>query len=179
MTDSTRETLADRETELDLLQRRLHNKTSRAARVIQFNALALSLVVGLTQLVGFSEILSSPTVIAGVLILIVSTTFSVAGITLGGDSFKWVRNRSRDEVPEIETALDEYRNRNRHLSLIMPVSLFTGGSSIAILLIGILWAGKTSETFPLWILGVVLVVFLAVALYAGFGLSRGLDPFET
>jgi hypothetical protein len=179
MTDSSRETLADRETELDLLQRRLHDKTNRAVRVIQFNIVALSVLAGLTQLVGFSNLLSSPTVIVGVGILIFSTALSVAGITLNGIAFGWVENNDKDEIPEIESTIYEYRERNNWLSRIMPISLVSGGASVAIILLGLLRTDGVSAWGSLWGLGVAMIVSLVGAAYVGFELAQRIRRSKT
>lgn len=168
--ESDCQSLNDREIELDLLQRRLHNKTQRAAQVIQFNIVALSLVAGIVQFARSPDVELNVMIIAGGAIMLVSIFLSVVGISLNGASLSWPQGGPSDQ-PNADSLIAEYRSRNQHLGLIMPTALGAGGFGAAIILIGAFRVVGIEPVVPWWVSGPAVFLFLVGGTALGYRLA--------
>ena len=170
--ESYDQSVNNREVELDLLQRRLHNKTQRVARVIQFNIVALSLVAAIVQFAKPPDELT-PTIMIGGTIMLISIFLSIVGISLNVASFSWTQKTSSNR-PNADSLISEYRLRNQYLSLLMPAAIGAGGFGVAIILIGALRLGGINSAVPWSVSGSAVFVSLVGGSVVGSYLAQSI-----
>jgi hypothetical protein len=154
------------EVEIDLLQRRLHNKTQRITRAIQFNVVALSLVVGLVQIGETGPIEMTLPVLTGGLFLLLSTGFALAGISLNGVPLPLSMNEKPTKAGKL---IDEYRSRNRTLWWFTNLALGLGSVGAGLLLVATFRVvDPIKPTFPIGVIAVFVFLVLAGSFVFGY-----------
>ncbi len=157
------QTWKDRQVELDLLQRRLQNKTQRVTQIIQFNIVALSAVAVIVQIGDPQEVQVKVAMYVGSALMLVSIGLAVCGITLNSVTFPW--SKALREVPKPDQLVFDYRDRNRWLGWLTPLALLTGGLGAGFLLIGGFQLVGIEPFIEWWLIGTAIVI-----LFAGFGI---------
>lgn len=126
---------------VDLLQRRLDNKSRRIARAIQFNIVAPGLIAGLLG-PGVDGIRLSPVVWVGLGLLLVSATAALGGLYAVGRSVDGLHRVDTDAPYSDDPSLDRvrvvYERRDRLLGHVQTLSFATGASGSGVFLFGAL-----------------------------------------
>lgn len=147
---------ADREQELDILQRRLHNKAQRAARVIQLNIITLSVVVAVIRLGSGAVVQLPPLFYAGGTVILVSTFYAVVAIVITEAPLNWLERA--EAPPNVQNLTIEYRDRNRWLGQFVPAALVTSGMGAVIILLGGMRLAGIDPFVPVMVLVPAIVV---------------------
>lgn len=168
---------SDQEVQLDLLQRRLNNKTRRALRVIQFNIIALTAGASISQLSGGLVIEFNQLITMGGILVILSTAISMVGLTLNGTALSWA-NCNADGLHG-SSLLFEYRKRNQYLTWISPLGIITGAAGTALVLVGIAESAGLELNNKWWVILSGVCVFLIGGSLLGAYLAQSISQQAT
>ncbi len=142
----------ENETELDILQRRIKNKTQWIFRIIQTNIVALSLVIGILRL-SPSNISPNIYIYSSSLGLLFSSFISIFGIGIKSSRIKNDKNFNLNKF---------YYKKLQILSVVLVSSIALSSFGIVSALFGAIRISELKPLFPSYLAAVISFLFFSI-----------------